>query len=77
MNHKITQIFVPTSFTGSPTTDALTSQKLHAYTPSFTPVTVATGTTAGYTNAGNSSDSFIIAIGSGSTKYIDSRTRRL
>jgi len=69
MNHKITQIFVPTSFTGSPTTDALTSQKLHAYTPSFTPVTVATGTTAGYTTAGNSSDSFIIAIGSGSTKY--------
>ena len=69
MNHKITQIFVPTSFTGSPTTDALTSQKLHAYTPSFSPVTVATGTTAGYTTAGNSSDSFIIAIGSGSTKY--------
>jgi len=69
MNHKITQIFVPTSFTGSPTTDALTSQKLHAYTPSFSPVTVATGTTAGYTTAGNSSDSFIFAIGSGSTKY--------
>jgi hypothetical protein len=69
MNHKITQIFVPTSFTGSPTTDALTSQKLHVYTPSFTPVTVATGTGGGYTTAGNSSDSFIFAIGSGSTKY--------
>lgn len=69
MNHKITQIFVPTSFTGSPTTDALTSQKLHAYLPNFTPVTVATGTGAGYTTAGNSSDSFLFAIGSGSTKY--------
>jgi hypothetical protein len=69
MNHKITQIFVPTSFTGSPTTDVLTSQKLHAYLPSFAPVTVATGTGAGYTTAGNSSDSFIFAIGSGSTKY--------
>jgi hypothetical protein len=69
MNHKITQIFVPTSFTGSPTTDALTSQKLHAYKPDFSPVSVSTGTGAGYTTAGDSSNSFIFAIGTGSTKY--------
>jgi len=66
MNHKITQIFVPTAVsaasggtTGSVTTDALTKQVLGVYNPN---------TFANIGGVGTESD-FFVAIGSGSSKY--------
>tara|TARA_R110000868_G_scaffold99228_1_gene273206 strand:+ start:4648 stop:6015 length:1368 start_codon:yes stop_codon:yes gene_type:complete len=68
MNHKITQIFVPTAVsaasggtTGSLTTDALVKQVLGVYNPN-------TFANIGTSTIGTESD-FFLAIGSGSTKY--------
>ena len=59
MNHKITQIFVPTSVNTSLTTDALTKQVLGIYNPNT------------FSNIGGTAADadFLVAIGSGSTKY--------
>lgn len=66
MNHKITQIFVPTAVsassggtTGSVTTDALTKQMLGIYNPNT------------FANIGGTAADadFLVAIGSGSSKY--------
>lgn len=68
MNHKITQIFVPTAVsaasggtTASVTTDALIGQVLGVYNPN-------TFANIGSSTIANESD-FFIAIGSGSSKY--------
>jgi hypothetical protein len=59
MNHKITQIFVPTSVNTSLTTDALTKQVLGIYNPNT------------FSNIGGTAADadFLVAIGSGSSKY--------
>lgn len=59
MNHKITQIFVPTSVNTSLTTDALTKQVMGIYNPST------------FSNIGGTAADadFLVAIGSGSSKY--------
>lgn len=59
MNHKITQIFVPTSVNTSLSTDALTKQVLGIYNPNT------------FSNIGGTAADadFLVAIGSGSTKY--------
>ena len=68
MNHKITQIFVPTAVsassggtTASVTTDALTKQVLGVYNPN-TFANIGTSTTT-------TESDFFLAIGSGSSKY--------
>ena len=59
MNHKITQIFVPTSVNTSLTTDALTKQVMGIYNPNT------------FANIGGTAADadFLVAIGSGSSKY--------
>jgi len=59
MNHKITQIFVPTSVNNSLTTDALTKQVMGIYNPNT------------FANIGGTAADadFLVAIGSGSSKY--------
>jgi len=59
MNHKITQIFVPTSVNTSLTTDALTKQVMGIYNPST------------FANIGGTpaDADFLVAIGSGQSKY--------
>ena len=59
MNHKITQIFVPTSVNTSLTTDALTKQVMGIYNPNT------------FSNIGGTAADadFLVAIGSGSSKY--------
>jgi len=59
MNHKITQIFVPTSVNTSLTTDALTKQVMGIYNPST------------FANIGGTAADadFLVAIGSGQSKY--------
>ena len=59
MNHKITQIFVPTATSTSKATSALVKQELGIYNPTL--VTNIGGTTA--------DADFTIAIGTGSSKY--------
>jgi hypothetical protein len=59
MNHKITQIFVPTSVNTSLTTDALTKQVMGIYNPNT------------FANIGGTAADadFLVAIGSGNSKY--------
>ena len=59
MNHKITQIFVPTSVNTSLTTDALTKQVMGIYNPNT------------FANIGGTAADadFLVAIGSGQSKY--------
>jgi hypothetical protein len=59
MNHKITQIFVPTATSTSKATSALVKQELGIYSPILT--SNIGGTTA--------DADFVVAIGSGSSKY--------
>jgi len=59
MNHKITQIFVPTATSTSKATSALVKQELGIYNPILT--SNIGGTTA--------DADFVVAIGSGSSKY--------
>jgi len=64
MNHKITQIFVPTATSTSKATSALVKQELGIYSPILT-------SNIGGTNA---DADFVVAIGSGSSKYGSHKT---
>ena len=67
MNHKITQIFVPTATSTSKATSALVKQELGIYNPTL--VSNIGGTTA--------DANFIVAIGSGSSKFGSLKTSEI
>ena len=67
MNHKITQIFVPTATSTSKATSALVKQELGIYNPTLT--TNIAGTTA--------DANFVVAIGSGNSNFGSLKTSEI